>query len=309
MSKPAAIPLRAWADLGLLALIWGAVFLFTSLALREVAPTWIVFTRVFWAALSLWAYVLARGLPTPRGFRPWVDYLVMGARNNVAPFTLITWGQKSVESGLASILNGATAFFGILVAAMFLADERLSARRLFGVLIGLAGVAAIVGPDALSGFDPRALGQLAILGATISYSFAGVWAKRRLKGQPPAVSAAGMLTGSAVIMLPLALLVEGAPPWPLSPLTFGALGYITILATVGGFLLYYRILASAGSGNLLLVTICMPPISIALGAIVLGERLAPGVFLGAGLILLGLLVIDGRATRAIHRLARSARGA
>ncbi|MEX2517897.1 MAG: DMT family transporter [Paracoccaceae bacterium] len=309
MSKPASIPLRAWADLGLLALIWGAVFMFVSLALREMAPMWIVFTRVFWGALLLWAYVLIRGLPTPRGARPWFDFLIMGTLNNVLPFTLIAWGQTSVESGLASILNGATAFFGILVAAMLLADERLSARRLLGVLIGLAGVGVIIGPEALSGFDLRALGQIAILGATISYSFAGVWAKRRLKGQPPAVSAAGMLTGSAVIMLPLALLAEGAPPWPLSPLTFGALGYISVLATAGGFLLYYRILASAGSGNLMLVTICMPPISIALGAIFLGERLAPGVFLGAGLILFGLLVIDGRAPQAIHRLAHRARGA
>lgn len=199
MSASPSIPLRSWVDLGLLALTWGAIFLFVAIALREVTPFWVVFHRVFWAAILLWLVAFMRGQSIPRSGGVWLSFFVMGALNNVIPFTLITWGQKTVESGLASILNGSTAFFGILVAAMLLKDERLTLRRFIGVSTGFFGVAVIVGPEALTGLDPRALGQIAIIGATLSYAFASVWAKLRLAGLNPAVSAAGMLTGSTVI--------------------------------------------------------------------------------------------------------------
>lgn len=306
MTAPASIPRRAWFDLLMLALLWGAIFLFVSLALREMTPFWIVFHRVFWAALLLWAYVFWRGLPAPGRPRAWFAFLVMGALNNVIPFSLITWGQTEIESGLASILNATTAFFGIMVAAIFLADERLTANRVAGVLIGVFGVATVIGLDALAAFDPRALGQLAVLGAALSYAFAGVWARTRMKGLAPAVSAAGMLTCSAVLALPLALVFEGPPDISLPLGTIGALAYMAALGTAAAYLLYYRVLAAAGSGNLLLVTIIMPPISIMLGAAILGERLSPSTYLGCLLIGLGLVVLDGRA---LSRLARRRRGA
>lgn len=290
----APVPARAWADLGLLALVWGAIFLFIAIALREMTPFWVVFHRVFWAAVLLWLYVFWRGLSVPRGLGVWYAFFVMGALNNAIPFTLITWGQTEIESGLASILNATTAFFGIVVAAAFLTDERLTSNRVAGVLLGVAGVAVIIGIEALTAFDPRSLGQLAVLGAALSYAFAGVWAKKRMQGLTPAVSAAGMLTGSAVIMGALALGVEGAPDLSLTWTTIGALAYSATFGTVIAYLLYYRILATAGSGNLLLVTIMMPPISILLGALALGETLAPTTYLGCGLIALGLVVLDGR---------------
>ena len=304
--RNAPVPARAWIDLGLLALVWGAIFLFIAIALREMTPFWVVFHRVFWAAILLWLFVLWRGLYVPRGLRVWTAFFVMGALNNAIPFTLITWGQTEIESGLASILNATTAFFGIVVAAIFLADERLTANRVAGVLLGVAGVSVIIGIDALTAFDPRSLGQLAVLGAALSYAFAGVWAKKRMQGLTAAVSAAGMLTGSAVIMGALALGVEGAPDLSLTWTTVGALAYSATFGTVIAYLLYYRILATAGSGNLLLVTIMMPPISILLGALVLGERLAPTTYLGCGLIALGLVVLDGRV---LARLGKRMRGA
>ena len=306
MTGQPSIPLRAWGDLALLALLWGAIFLFIALALREMTPLWLVFCRVAPAAAALWLVAWMRGERAPRGAAAWGAFLVMGLLNNLIPFGLITWGQQAVESGLASILNGATAVFGILVAAALLRDERLTARRLAGALLGLAGVAVIVGPEALAGFDLRSLGQIAILGAALSYAFAGVWAKTRMKGLSPLVSAAGMLTASSLLALPAALLLEGPPRVPERPLTFAALAYISLAGTAGAYLLYYRVLAAAGSGNLMLVTIVMPPISVALGALVLGERLAPGVLLGAGLILLGLAIIDGRLFRLLGKRARAA---
>lgn len=301
MNASNAIPARAWIDLMLLAFAWGAIFLFIAVALREMTPFWVVFHRVFWAAVLLWIYVLVRGSPLPSGVGVWFAFLVMGALNNAIPFALITWGQTQIESGLASILNSTTAFFGIVVAATFLADERLTPRRVAGALLGVAGVAVVIGADALSRFDPRALGQVAVLGAALSYAFAGVWARKRMGGLSPAVSAAGMLTGSTLIMGPLAWMAEGPPDLSLAPLTIGALAYCAVIGTVAAYLLYYRILAAAGSGNLMLVTVMMPPISILLGAAVLGERLTPQSFAGAGLIILGLIVLDGRLVARLRR--------
>lgn len=290
---------RAWIDLVLLALVWGAIFLVIEFALEELTPLWAVFHRIFWAAALLWIIVYGKGERMPFSPGVWLAFIVMGALNNAIPFSLITWGQTSIESGLTSILNGATAFFGIVVAAAFLTDERLTPSRVLGVLIGMTGVAVIVGWRSLLEFDPRALGQIAVLGAGVSYAFAGVWARSYMKGLTPTQSATGMLTGSSLLMLPIAWAVEGAPDISLSFTSIAAIVYMSVFGTVTAYLLYYRILAAAGSGNLMLVTIMMPPISILLGWSVLGEQLAASAFVGCGLIALGLIILDGRAWRAV----------
>lgn len=290
---------RAWIDLILLALAWGAIFLVIEFALRELTPLWAVFHRICWAACLLWIIVYVKGERMPFAPGVWGAFLVMGALNNAIPFSLITWGQTSIESGLTSILNGATAFFGIIVAATFLADERLTPARLLGVLIGMAGVTVIVGWRSLLEFDPRALGQIAVLGAGVSYAFAGVWARNHMKGLSASQSATGMLTGSTLLMLPIAWATEGAPDLSLSLTSIASILYMSLIGTVAAYLLYYRILAAAGSGNLMLVTIMMPPISIFLGWLVLGERLTSSAFIGCGLIVLGLIILDGRMWRAV----------
>jgi len=290
---------RAWIDLILLALAWGAIFLVIEFALRELTPLWAVFHRICWAACLLWIIVYVKGERMPFAPGVWGAFLVMGALNNAIPFSLITWGQTSIESGLTSILNGATAFFGIIVAATFLADERLTPTRLLGVLIGMAGVTVIVGWRSLLEFDPRALGQIAVLGAGVSYAFAGVWARNHMKGLSPTQSATGMLTGSTLLILPIAWATEGAPDLSLSLTSIASILYMSLIGTVVAYLLYYRILAAAGSGNLMLVTIMMPPISIFLGWLVLGERLTSSAFIGCGLIVLGLIILDGRMWRAV----------
>lgn len=300
MNTKATIPLRAWVDLVLLALIWGAIFLVIEFALRGLTPLWAVVHRVFWATIALWALAFLRGHRPPSDMRIWFGFLVMGALNNAIPFSLITWAQVEIESGLASILNATTAFFGITVAAALLADERLTPRRIIGVVMGIAGVAVIMGVDALTSFDPRNLAQLAILGAALSYAFAGVWARKRLAGLTPMISAAGMLTGSSLIMIPLAWTVEGAPVTSFTAETIGAIIYMSMFGTVAAYLLYYRILAAAGSGNLMLVTVIMPPISIWLGWLVLGETLTNEALIGCGMIIAGLIVLDGRLWRLIR---------
>ncbi|MCV6592439.1 MAG: DMT family transporter [Silicimonas sp.] len=290
----APIPLAAWRDLTLLALLWGGSFLAVATALDEIGPLSSVTHRVLWAALLLWAVVLAKGGRIPTAPRLWGAFFVMGALNNVIPFSLMAWGQLSIESGLTSILNAATALWGVLIAALIFADERLTRHRLIGVLTGFAGVVLTIGPGALAGFDPRSAAQLAVLAGTLSYACAGAWARARLRDVPPLTAAAGMLTGSTLIMLPLAHLTEGPLPLDLAPATRAAVAYAALASTALAYLLYYRILAAAGAGNLLLVTLMIPPIAILLGAAVRGESLPAQAYLGLALIAAGLLILDGR---------------
>jgi drug/metabolite transporter (DMT)-like permease len=229
----------------------------------------------------------------PRDARVWGAFLVMGLLNNVIPFGLMAWGQLHIETGLTSILNATTAIFGVIVAALVFADERLTIRKAIGVGMGFAGVATAIGLEAFASFDLRSTAQLAVLAGTFSYALAGSWARARLGHLPPVVAAAGMLTGSTVILLPAALLLDGPVSFDLHGPTWAAIAYYSLIATAGAYLLYYRVLAVAGSGNLMLVTLLIPPVAIILGAVVLGEELHPRAYAGFALLALGLLVLNG----------------
>ncbi len=301
MRQSKTIPPLAWALLALLGLIWGGSFLSIRIALNEVGFLTSVAHRTGWAMLILWLYILYRGLPIPRAPQIWVGFLGMGLLNNAIPFSLMAWGQLTIESGLTSILNASTAIFGVILASLFFADENLSARKLIGVLLGFFGVATAIGIEHLLAFDIRSLAQLAIVAGTISYAFAGIWARKRLSGLAPEVAAAGMLTGSTLIMLPAAWIFEGPITLALAPITWLAIGYYVIIATALAYLLYYRILALAGSGNLMLVTLLVPPIAIVLGAVFLNEALHARAYYGFALLALGLIILDGRAVDALRR--------
>lgn len=299
-----SITLRAWGDLFLLAILWGGSFLAIATALDEIGFLSSVTHRVLWAALLLWAVVLWKGLPIPTAPRVWAAFLVMGCLNNVIPFSLMAWGQLSIESGLTSILNAATAIWAVIVAALVFPDERLTPRRTIGVTLGFAGVATAIGLQNLANFDIRSLAQIAVIAGTLSYAFAGSWARLKLSDHPPLVAAAGMLTGSTLVMLPLSWIIEGPLPMALAPETWAAIAYYAVASTAFAYILYYRILAAAGAGNLLLVTLMIPPIAIVLGAWVRNEALSPNAYLGLALLALGLLILDGRLG---HVLGKSLR--
>ncbi|WGW02664.1 DMT family transporter [Tropicibacter oceani] len=288
---------RAWAELFLLGLIWGGAFLAIRTALDEIGPLTSVLLRCGLAALLLWAFVLVRGHSLPRGAAIWGSLLVMGVLNNVIPFSLMAWGQLHIPSGLTSILNATTAIFGVLVAAAVFADERLSARKLVGVGLGFGGVLLAIGPAALLSFNITSTAQLAVIAGTFSYACAGAWARKRLSPLPPVVAAVGMLTCSTLVMIPLALTLEGVPNLALAPATWAGILYYAVIATALAYLLYYRVLAMAGAGNLMLVTLLIPPVAIVLGALVRNEALAPQAYGGFALLALGLVVLDGRAFR------------
>jgi drug/metabolite transporter (DMT)-like permease len=296
------ISAQAWGLLALLAILWGASFLSIRIALDEIPPLTAVAHRVGWAALVLWIYVLIRRLPLPRSREVWIGFAGMGLLNNVIPFSLMAWGQLYIPSGLTSIFNAATAIFGVLVAAMLLSDERLSARKAIGVMVGFAGVVTAIGIESLRNFEITSLAQLAVLAGTLSYALAGVWARKRLVGLAPQVAAAGMLTASTLIMVPLAWFIDGPIRLDLEPHTIWAIAYYAFGATALAYLLYYRVLILAGAGNLMLVTLMIPPIAIILGAVVLGETLTPNAYKGFALLVLGLAIIDGRM---IDRLRRA----
>ncbi|WP_147105602.1 DMT family transporter [Tateyamaria sp. syn59] len=292
---------RAWAEMILLGIIWGASFLSIRIALDEIDPLTSVAHRTFWAMCVLWIIVAVSRLPVPRDPRIWAAFLGMGLLNNVIPFGLMAWGQLHIETGLTSILNAATAIFGVIAAALFFADERITARKAVGVALGFFGVATAIGLDNFRSFDLRSVAQLAIIAGTVSYALAGVWARRFLGGLAPQVAAAGMLTGSTLITVPLAWVVDGPITLDLQGDTILAIAYYAIIATAGAYLLYYRVLGMAGSSNLMLVTLVIPPVAIVLGAVVRSEALSPNAFVGFAVLALGLAILDGRILTLLRR--------
>lgn len=293
---PAPISLSplAWALLSALALIWGSSFLSNRAALEGAGVFTVVFLRVLSGAVLLWLWVALRRLPVPRAPRYIGRFLIMGLLNNAIPFSLIVWGQQHIDSGLASILNASTAIFGALVAALVFADERLSARKATGIAIGFSGVIVAIGPDALRGFDPTSAGQLSILGAALSYGFAGAYARFAIKGLRPEVAAAGMLTGGAIWTLPILLMTEGVPSLHYAPSVWIAMLWLGFGCSALAYLLYYRILALAGAANLALVTLLIPPVAILAGWAVYDEKLGWSEAAGFMLLAIGLMILNRR---------------
>ncbi|MDX1742161.1 MAG: DMT family transporter [Ruegeria sp.] len=288
---------HAWAELLLLGVIWGASFVSIRIALDTIPVMTSVLHRVFWAMLVLWLIVLAKRLTIPRSPRVWAAFLVMGLLNNAIPFSLMAWGQLYIEVGLTSILNAMTAIFGVVTAAIVFKDERLTRSRAIGVALGFLGVVIAIGLRNFVSFDLQSMAQLAIIVGTISYALAGAWARVTLSDLPPVVAAAGMLTGSTILILPLALLVDGVPRLDLPLITWSAIGYYALVATAGAYLLYYRVLKMAGAGNLLLVTLVIPPVSIVLGAVLRDETLPLQAYLGFAILALGLLTLNRSGAR------------
>jgi len=303
MTRPriSAMDLTSAIMLLLLAVVWGGTFFFAEIALRQVPPLTIVLHRVVWAVPILVLILRRKGMAVPRSWRVWGAYLVMGALNNALPFSLIFWGQTQIEGGLAAILNATTALFGAVVAGLLLRDEPLTGRKLAGAGLGLLGVAFIMGPDALTSFNPGNLAQLAVLAATLSYALAGVWGRVALSGQPPLMNACGMLVGSTVLMIPVALWVDGLPRLQLSLEVWAALLAMAVLSTALAYLLYFAILRRAGAANLLLVTLLIPPVAIALGVFFLSEQMPPGAWVGFAIITAGFAVTDGRLWAGLRR--------
>jgi drug/metabolite transporter (DMT)-like permease len=284
-----------WGLLLTLGVLWGGSFFFQKVALTALPPFTVLLGRVGLAAVALGLAARVSRHRIPRIGRAWLAFAIMATLNNVVRFSLILWGQTRIASGLAAILNACAPLFTAVLAHFLTADERLTPRRMTGVLLGLAGVVLMIGPDSLSGLGRDVMAQLAVLAAGVSYACAGILG-RRFAGTPPLVTATGQVTASTLLILPLALAVDR--PWTLTvPGTrvWLALLGLAIISTALGYVVYFRILATAGATNLLLVTLLMPAIAVTLGVSVLDEHLALRHLGGMALIAAGLAVIDGRA--------------
>lgn len=294
-----------WGLLLVLSVLWGGSFFFVGVAVDGLTPLTIVALRVALAAVTLNLVVVFVGLRMPTDRRTWAAFFGMGLLNNLIPFSLIVWGQTHIASGLASILNATTPLFTVIVAHVVTADERLTAGRTMGAIIGFAGVVVMIGPEALGGLGTNVVAQLAVLGASLSYAFAGIFGRRfKRLGVAPMLTATGQVSASAVMLVPLALAVE--QPWTLaapSAEVWGAIVGLALLSTALAYILYFRILETAGATNVLLVTFLVPVSAILLGATILGERLAAEHFAGMALIGLGLAAIDGRPLSYLRRKA------
>lgn len=297
-----------WGMLIGLSLLWGGSFFFNGVAVKEIPVLTVVFGRVSIAAMVLFLFLKISKTPFPVSGSVLVAFLFMGFMNNLVPFSLIVAGQTQIGSGLAAVLNATTPLFTAVIAHAYTQDrsERLTPQRLMGVFLGILGVAMMVGPDigniGLTG--PDVLGQIAILGAALSYGVAVVFGRRFSKmGISPMVTATGQVSGTTVLMLPLVLIWD--KPWEFigsvsTSAIFSVIG-LAVLCTAIAYILYFKLIASAGATNASLVTLLIPLSAILLGVLFLDEILEFSMIVGMTFIGGGLLVIDGRLIKAFKQ--------
>lgn len=295
---PTRMNAPTWGLLVLLGMIWGGSFFFARVAVAHVPPATLVLLRVGIAALALHIYIAGRFDIYPTLRARWREFLLLGLVNNAVPHMLIFLGQTQIGAGLASILNATTPIFTVLIANQMTADEKLSAQKIAGCLVGLVGTAVLIGPRALAPFTgdsgPPLWAVILPVLAAVSYGFAATYGKR-FRGVAAPVTATGQLTASTLLMLPVSLTLDA--PWQLAmpPLTtILAVLALALLSTAYGYILFFRIMAAAGATNTSLVTLLVPPSAILAGMLFLGEQLTPLGMLGMALVLLGLVVLDGR---------------
>lgn len=290
--------LQNWALVILLGLVWGGSYFFGRVAVAEMPPLVLVMYRVGIAALVLHAWLLLRG-PSFRLALPHAgSFVILAILNNVIPFSLIFLGQTEIGAGLASVLNATTPFWTAILANLLTADEKLSGRKILGILFGIAGTAIMIGPGLLHGLGGPIWAKFALIGAAFSYGLALIFG-RRFRAVPPPIVAAGQLTASSMIMVPLILVVYGfGGVVSFSTEIWAAVVSLAVMSTAFAYLIYFHVLATAGATNASLVTFIVPVSAILLGAVFLQERLESFEFAGMALIAAGLVTIDGRLFRA-----------
>jgi drug/metabolite transporter (DMT)-like permease len=288
-----------WAMLIALSAIWGGSFYFFAVIIKELPVFTTVFFRVFLATLALWTYLIVSGQALPNLKSIWHNFFLMGLTNNVIPFSLIVWGESKVAPGLAAVLNATTPFFAVIIAHLSTQTEKLTWNRLVGALVGLSGVAALVGFDAIKNLGADLIFQLAIVAASLSYGVSTIFG-RRISSTPPLVAAASQTAASSVILFPLMLLIDHpfSLQTPSLNVTLSLLA-LALLCTALAYVIFFNIVKRAGMTNVTLVTFLVPVSAMILGAVLLNEQVSGRHFLGMMVIGVGLALIDGRIPRKI----------
>ncbi len=284
------------ALLALLAALWGASYTFIKLGVATIPPITLIAARTLIAGLLLLAVMRWRGLSLPREAVNWRRFLFQACLNSVIPFTLIAWAERSVDAGLATILNSTSPIFTFLLTFTITRHEPVPARKLFGVLAGLAGICLIVGMQALAGLGEQFAAQIAIVVATICYAGAAIFS-RGFRGLDPMAPAAGSLLCGAAILMPVSLVVDR--PWTLAPSSSSVLALLglAMFSTALAFVIYFRLIQTLGSVGTTAQAYLRVPIGVALGVLFLGETVTSTAWIGLGCVVLGVaaMTIPARA--------------
>lgn len=287
--RPAAATdrLADLALLGLLATLWGASYSFIKIGVETIPPISLIAARTVVAGALLLLVLRLRGLALPREPAVWRGFLVQALLNSAVPFTLIAWAERTVDAGVATILNSTSPVFTFLLTALLAGGAGLSTAKLIGVAAGFGGVALIVGPSAVSGLGRELAAELAIVAATLCYAGAALWG-RRFRGLDPLLPAAGSLICGAVMLVPLALAVDR--PWTLDPSarSLGALAALAVFSTALAFVVYFRLLRTLGPVGTTAQAYLRVPVGVAAGMVLLGEQPSPTVWIGLACVVAGV---------------------
>jgi drug/metabolite transporter (DMT)-like permease len=281
----------------LLATLWGASYSFIKVGVATIPPITLIAGRTLIAGLLLLAIMHWRGVTMPTDRATWGRFAFQACLNSVIPWTLIAWGEGTVDAGLATILNSAAPIFTFLFTALVTRHEAASPRKLFGVIAGMVGICLIIGVKAFDRVGEELLAEIAIVAATICYACAAIFS-RGFKGLDPMAPAAGSLLCGAAVLIPLSLVVEH--PWNLTPSTSSvlALAGLAVFSTAAAFVIYFRLIQTLGSVGTTAQAYLRVPIGVAISVIFLGERLSPTAWLGLACVVAGVAAMTLPARRA-----------
>jgi drug/metabolite transporter (DMT)-like permease len=280
----------------LLATCWGSAYTFIKVGIETIPPVTLIAARTLIAGALLLAILRLRGLRMPRDRAVWGRFLVQACFNSAVPFTLIAWAERSIDAGLAVILNSLTPVVTFLITALVTRHETVSSRKLLGVVAGLSGASLIIGVGALDGLGRDVLAQLAVVAATVCYACAAIYGKT-FKGLDPMMPAAGSLVCGAVLLLPASLVIDH--PWTLSPSlpSLAALLALSVFSTSLAFVIYFRLVQTLGSVATTSQAYLRVPIGVAIGALFLGERLPLTAWIGLAFVMIGVFAMTLPARR------------
>ncbi|WP_407866132.1 DMT family transporter [Phyllobacterium phragmitis] len=281
---------RQLALLFTLSTLWGASYTFIKLGVETIPPITLIAARTLIAGGILLAIIRWRGLSLPKDAATWRRFLLQACLNSVVPFTLIAWAERTVEAGLATILNSTTPIFTFLLTVLITRHERVTGRKLFGIAAGISGTCLIVGVEALTGLGYQLWAQLAIVAATVCYAGAAIFGTN-FKGLDPVMPAAGSLLCGAVILTPLSLVFD--QPWRLTPSRESVLALLglAVFSTALALVIYFRLLQMLGSVGTTAQAYLRVPIGVAIGVVFLDEALGPTAWVGLLCIVAGVIAM------------------
>jgi len=289
------VNIKEWAAFWLLGLIWGTSFLWIKIAVGHLPPLTVAALRLGIGLVGLLAIVAARRQPFPRDLRTLRAYVTLGAAQSAIPFGLIAWGETKIGSGLAAILNGTTPLFTIVIAHLWLHDEKITPARTVGLAAGFAGVVVLgsrdLGPH---GLQDSAWGQAALLGASLSYAVAATYARKRLRGEPPLVQATMVVLTGDLLLWGAVATAERPLHLAGPPIVWIGLAWLGLLGSCVAYLLYFFLINTWGATRASLVTYVFPVVGLLLGITVLGEPADWRLWLGSLLVIAGILATSAR---------------